>query len=337
MAGLRHRCWWLPVSMLALPFVVLAETFSVPARIAPDNGNNHAGIEILGAVQLARKAPDGSPVTGLSGLAWDADEQRLYAVSDRGRLLHMLPRFEDGDLVAVSFLEGYPLLDAKQRDLRGARRDAEGLALRNGDNGIAGDSELWISFERHPRIQRYSPDGRLLATEKLPGELGNPDRYATPNKALESLSRHPVYGLITASELPMVNDPPGTVSLYALAGGRWRYPLGPASGSSLVALEALADGRLVALERAFVSPFAPLIISLRVVALEDNEGLDVRTLARLDTSQGWRLDNFEGLARHEDDRFFMISDDNTSTSQRTLLVYLRLPGLSDGGLEASSD
>lgn len=327
MRGRSPRCRWLSVWLLILPFAVLAEPLSVPVTIAPQNGDNRENIQVLGGVQLARKAPDGSPVTGLSGLAWDTDEQRLYAVSDRGRLLHLSPRFEDGHLVEVSFLEGYPLLDARQRELRGAWQDAEGLALRNGDNGISGDSELWISFERHPRVQRYSLDGRLLATEKLPNALRDPDRYASPNNALESLTVHPVHGLITASERSMVDDPSGTVLIHSLQGGHWRYPLGSAPRSSLVALEALPDGRLLALERAFVSPFAPLIISLRVAALGENDSIEVETLVRLDTSRGWRLDNFEGLSRHEDNRFFMISDDNTSSSQRTLLVYLGLPGL----------
>ncbi|HCB12317.1 MAG TPA: hypothetical protein DEP36_01915, partial [Gammaproteobacteria bacterium] len=38
----------------------------------------------------------------------------------------------------------------------------------------------------------------------------------------------------------------------------------------------------------------------------------------------WLLDNFEGLTRYQDQRFFMISDDNCSAWQSTLLVYFEL-------------
>ena len=47
-------------------------------------------------------------------------------------------------------------------------------------------------------------------------------------------------------------------------------------------------------------------------------------MAVFDTSQGWLLDNFEGLARHREQRFFMVSDDNRSALQSTLLVYFEL-------------
>ena len=55
----------------------------------------------------------------------------------------------------------------------------------------------------------------------------------------------------------------------------------------------------------------------------------------LDTSQGWSVDNFEGLARHRGMKFFLVSDDNFKGIQRTLLVYLELldewgPAATDG-------
>ncbi len=48
------------------------------------------------------------------------------------------------------------------------------------------------------------------------------------------------------------------------------------------------------------------------------------TVATLDSYQGLHIDNFEGLARHHGNRFFMVSDDNDVFVQRTLLVYFEL-------------
>jgi len=305
-----------------------ADDFARPVELAPPGGALTDGIEMLGALQLDTRAPDGMPVTGLSGLAWDEDEQRLYAVSDRGRLLHLAPVFGDGRLVSLDYLASYPLRDAHGAALSGSLQDAEDIALENANNGIRGDTRLWISFERRPRVVRYTPEGRYRERARMPPGLDDPASYATSNQALESLVLHPSRGLLTASERPMEDDPPHEVSVRGLEGGRWQYPLASAPGSSLVALEILPGGGLVALERAFLSVFMPLVISLSAAELDDEGGVRVKRLARLDTSRGWQLDNFEGLARHERDRFFIVSDDNGREAQRTLLVYLRLPELS---------
>ena len=47
-------------------------------------------------------------------------------------------------------------------------------------------------------------------------------------------------------------------------------------------------------------------------------------IARFDSSQGWAVDNFEGVAHHIDNRYFIVSDDNANPQQKTLLVYLAL-------------
>ena len=36
------------------------------------------------------------------------------------------------------------------------------------------------------------------------------------------------------------------------------------------------------------------------------------------------MDNYEGLTRHTGNRYFMISDDNESFMQQTLLVYFEV-------------
>jgi hypothetical protein len=49
-----------------------------------------------------------------------------------------------------------------------------------------------------------------------------------------------------------------------------------------------------------------------------------RELAVFDAAAGWRLDNFEGLAWRSPDQLFLVSDDNASSLQRSLLVHLKL-------------
>ena len=46
------------------------------------------------------------------------------------------------------------------------------------------------------------------------------------------------------------------------------------------------------------------------------------------SKRGWKIDNFESVARHEGNRYFVISDDNENPIQKTLLLYFEI--ISDG-------
>ncbi len=303
-----------------------AISVSQPYRLSPHAapGETYMGIRLLGSVELTSTSIAGLPLGGLSSLAWDEDESRLYALSDRGGLFHLRPHFENGHLVRVEVLTAFALRNHHNRVLKGSRADAEGLVLRRANNGKSGDSLLAVSFERHPRIVLFRPDGRYVDNLRLPANLRDASRYADPNKALEALTWLPGPGFVTAPERPLTGAEDGTVSLFALDGRSWRYPLLATPNASLVDMEALPDGSLMMLERGHGLMFLPMVISLRhtrTTAKNAGQRLPVTTLAVLDSSLGWSVDNFEGLAHHQDLKFFMVSDDNFNAWQKTLLVY----------------
>ena len=294
-------------------------------------GDSYMGIRLLGSLRLAKQPVSGLTLQGLSGLAWDEDVGLLYALSDDGNLFHIRPLFSAGSLTDAQVVAGYPLQDSKGRPLQRPLADAEGMAIDLGSNGVPGDSQLIISFEGRPRIARYTPTGKWLRDEPLPPPLNDRNRYADSNKALEAVTVDKRWGLLTAPEWPLRDGPNGYVPIVA-ANRSWLYPLYNAPNSSLVAMEALPDGSLLTLERAFVSLLRPLVITLRLSHLPTStrEPLVVKDVAVFDNSQGWLLDNFEGLTRHRGQRFFMISDDNRSVLQSSLLVYFELLGSAGG-------
>lgn len=317
------------VLILGLSTCAASEFRATPISLADQVsvGEAYAGIRLLGALRLANTQIKGLRLCGLSGLAWDEDEGLLYAISDIGGLFHLRPEFDtQGYLTGIQPVAAYPLRDALDRPVRAPYDDSEGLALRNGDNQISGDSELLVSFEVKPRIARYSPDGQWKGEERLPALLRDPRNYPNNNRALEAITLDPRWGVLVGNEAPLKNDPVGQIRISRLDGGFWRYPLGNAPGSALVAMEALPEGSLLTLERAFVAPLRPLIISLRRTEQPISEKdalLQVTDLAAFDSSQGWLMDNFEGLTRYRDRRFFMISDDNCNAWQSTLLVHFK--------------
>lgn len=278
------------------------------------------GIEWCGTLKLPGKWQDDTPVGGLSDLAWDADESLLYLVSDRGWLHRVRPRFSSGELVGLEPLKTYVLRDDDGNALDEQDADAEAMIAQRSDNDVRGDTRLLIGFERDHRIQRFYPNGMPAGGPHSPKGL----RRARPNVGAEALSRHVREGVVVGLENTPEGSVDGTTRLFSLdTTAEWDYPLAANAGSALTALERYGDD-LLALERAFAPP-APLVISLRRVRLGSHAEIEVETLAQLSTGDGWRLDNFEGLTSIGDNRYLMVSDDNFSLLQETLLSCFALP------------
>lgn len=324
-----------PFTLFSLSMIIAAcatSPFSRPVIFSEQHqvGDTYMELGLRGTLELANDEINGLKLTELSGLAWDEDERLLYAVSDKGYLFHLRPTIANNTLIRVTPLSAHRL---QSKPL--SSKDSEGLAILNGNNGITGDTQLVISFEGKPGIARFSPEGKLLANYTLPTLLKNANNYYEPNKALEAVTVHPRFGIITAPEWPLkLKDTVDSIpngqhlhSIYVVQDGnkRWTFPAYPTANSAVVALEALEDGSVLVLERAFVSILQPLIISLRRLWLSGEES-KFEQIGVFDSSQGWNVDNFEGLTHHRDNYFFMVSDDNDQDLQRTLLIYWELGG-----------
>ena len=296
-------------SLTTQPFI-FSDTYEV--------GDSFMGIRLHGTLKLPYTKVNGIKLTELSGLAWDNDEALLYAINDRGYLFHLRPIIERHTLVGIKIITAYPLLSKKGKRLW--LKDSEGLSLLHGENGKHGDSELIISFERQASIISFTPQGQFLKVYPLPKVLRNMKAYSQPNVALEAVTWHPKWGILTTPERPLKGHQ--DIIIYSLTGNTWHFPLHSAPKSSVVALETLDDGSLLVLERAFVSVWQPFIVSLRQVWL--GNPCQVKLIAELNNRKGWRLDNFEGLTHHQGHHFFMVSDDNESFLQDTLLSYFEL-------------
>ncbi|HAZ61488.1 MAG TPA: hypothetical protein DCY89_07950 [Gammaproteobacteria bacterium] len=301
-----------------------ARTFDLIA----DPGRAHLprGIHLRAVFDLARSGPAGDfPASELSGLAWDADEGKLYTVSDRGYLLTLLPRFEDGRLVDVIRGEGRWLTTADGTRLQ-QPVDAEGLVIAGGANGRPGDAELVVSFEAPARVARHALDGRELERLPLPAVLADPRRFASSNDGLEAIADSP-QGLVVSPQRPLSGTEEDRLHLYTLADGThwWLRPI-DARHSSLADMARAGSG-VLALERVFGGPFRPFIAALHYLTLTAGGGeIEARELLRFDSTAGFRMDNFEGLALHHDGRHvFLVTDDNQSVLQRTLLLWVELP------------
>jgi hypothetical protein len=316
-------CWaWLASVCAAEPPVLLhAQPTTLSSTL--HNGDRVGQVRLLGLLELPGVTIDGLRLAELSDLAWDEDEQILYALSDKGVLFWLRPVFRGQELVDVAAFKAVRLREFEnKKPVKGARADSEGLDIVRGHNGRKGDTELLVSFERFPRIIRYRPDGTPIADHPLPPALRNIKDYDDPNKALEAVAIHPSAGIITAPEAPLKTDPPGYTRLFSLGGKSWLYPAEP--NSYIVSMKAASDGALLILERDYKSVFGRTRIALKRVTLKGTGPRKVEILARLDSGESLSLDNFEGLTAYRGNRFFLVSDNNDMFFQRTLLLYFEL-------------
>jgi len=279
-------------SLLATPITLL------PFKAFPTHQFKH--VKLLDAKRL--QLPKG--VNELSALIYEAPT--LYALSDEGRLFHFTLNVKNKQIASLQLLHSYPLTH-HNKVLN--RADSEGLAKK--DNTI-----LLMAFEGNPHVAAFNLHGEEQYTLTLPKPLQNKHYYHGKNKMLESLAYHPTLGMITAPELPLTTTTQTEHTLYAQH-HTWQIP----KHGALTGLCLMHDDELLILERHFQRFSARHIITLSRLNLITKR---YTVLLQMDDKSGWHVDNFEGITPVSDTQFIIISDDNDSPFQQTLLFLFEL-------------
>ena len=246
-----------------------------------------------------------SRLHGLSDLkVWP--DGRILVVGDEGDLLeaHLVLDYagrptglKDAKLTSVIGEDGQPLTSRGK-----VESDAEGIAeFPNGDR--------LVSLEEHDRILFYPHAGGP------PRLAPAPDVKWMNNQGMEALAIYPQGG----KDAYVVGiEATGETFICRLSAGCTKdRTVELKDGYALSAVEVLSGGRMAYLLRSF-DPLRGIRIILRIVAA------DGRVEDQLELARPLTVDNFEGLATAPSPsgglRFYLISDDNFSKSQRTLLV-----------------
>ncbi len=262
------------------------------------------GAALAGAWELNAADPN---FGGLSGLAL-ADDTSLLAITDAGGWVRIELDAGAPSAAASGYMRG---MDGKF--LAGkSENDAEGLAYRD---GIA-----FVSFERDFRIEAFAvgdcgATARAVAIAALPTAYEG--RRIDENEGPEALSMTAEgtlrFGYEGASD---GNSPIGRVLASGAADWSGAYAANP-SGFALVAMDSVrlpgGRDRDIFLYRAF----DPIRGARSVLVWGQGE------TGRLTLSRPVLTDNFEGLAvqvlENGQLRLWIVSDDNFSRLQRTLL------------------
>ena len=304
---------------------IAVDAHAVP--LAPDEpGRNRVGdLLYLGGLRL--DSAD-SHFGGWSGMEIDSSGTRLTAIADTGWYMTATIRRIDGRIDGLDQVDLGPLTGEDGKPMPGDKLSADAEALtRLPDGGYA------VSFEQRHRILHYpagadaSPFAATPTTIAIPAGLTK----AEPNGGLEALLALEDGRMVGFAE-----------SLKDGAGNQtgWLFPgagQGPTRELKLVAtdlykptdLKRLPDGDFVLLQRRFTitgGPGARLSI-IPAAVLTAKGPVHDRELGQLVPPM--TVDNFECLALWRDGdghmRALILSDDNTSFLQRTLLLEFQLP------------
>jgi hypothetical protein len=203
--------------------------------------------------------------------------------------------------------------------VRGRLTDAEALARDL-------DGSFIVSFEQDHRLWRYPPpNGFSSPAQSLPtpGELAKAPR----NGGIEGVTVLPDGRILAITE--EYENPDGSLKGWLIENNRF-VPVSyvPSDGFRVTDLAALSNGDVLVLERrvSLVGAWGARIKLVSRASLRAGAQLKGEEIARLDPPL--RVDNFEGIAVREDPEagtfLYLISDDNYSSFQRTLLLQFRL-------------
>jgi hypothetical protein len=267
---------------------------------------------------------------GYSALAIDPSGGGLLAISDGGSWLRATLDYDGRRLKGLSDALLGPVLGADGKPLRDdAMRDSEGMTLVDGDTR---QGTAYVSFERKHRIARYpfttEKFGPPTATLPLPAGA----KGMVANRGIEAMA------LIKSGKLK------GTLLAFAegradkngnligwliggpTPGGIFLKPIG---GFDITDAAALPDGGVVLLERRFRFSEGIKTRVRRIAPGEIRRGAVMQGEVLLDADDSLNIDNMEAIAAHRaasgETVLTLMSDDNFSALQRTLIMQFTLP------------
>lgn len=299
-------------SQVRLPLTPLAAGPAIaiqasPVALDPADPARTAVGDFTFAGGVALTSNQTSRLHGLSDLDIDADGD-LLAVTDDGDLVTArlaldaagrLTGLTGGTIRPLTGLVGEPLQGKEWGDAEGVTRLASG--------------EVLISFERHHRVWLY-PAGRDGRPEAAP----MPEVAMSDNDGMEGLAAAPSLG----GDAYWVGAEPGSLWLCRLKAACAEVtglPTPPLA-YRLSGLTTGPGGELVILHHSYV----PAIGSRIIVTIVRDPTRTKSIAGSFALTPPLTVDNFEGVAvvARPDGRwrFYLLSDDNFSATQRTLLL-----------------
>ena len=294
------------------------ESTPIPLHLVDPTLDRVGQLRYLGGLSL--RAED-ARFGGLSGLLVSPDGRSLVALSDMGDWFEIeLSYDEEGRLAGASAAATGRLRDTRGAPL-GAKKDADAEAIAR-----LPDGSILVGFEMGHRLWRYSGASPLRSPAE-PYEAPEELRAAPKNLGVEVLVALEDDRVLVLTEGLRVGQ--GLLRGWVGAPRDWSPVAYRRLGQPRpTAATRLPNGDVVVLERGFTDAEGPEIRLRRLAAAEIEAGalLDGEVIAEMRPLLN--VDNFEGLDSRADEKgnvlLYLLSDDNFSEKQRTLLLLFAI-------------
>jgi hypothetical protein len=266
---------------------------------------------------------------GWSDLAVSADGTEILVISDEANWLSARLTYDEaGNLSGLNATEIAPMLNLAGRPMRGRADDAEGLTLER-PNDLHGP--VIVSFERDVRILRYDLS-KGFSAQPTRISIGDWVKPLRENAQLEALTLIKPDTLLVFAESRLGTDNiRAAFEAYPGNGQAQTRALSvvPRDPFSVTGSANAPDGGIFLLERRY-SLIGGVGMELRHVPanqLHEGARLEGEVLANLSFMDA-NIDNMEGVAvrrgPNSETLLYLVSDDNFSPLQRTLLLMFEL-------------
>jgi hypothetical protein len=304
------------------PTPIIVEASPIAAfSIGASDQRRFGKLEYLGGLELKSSY---SEFGGFSAIRVALDSEHFVSLTDKGRWLTARIVYERNRPIGIADATMAPMLGPDGRTLA-ARGwyDTESLAERDG--------WLYVGIERVNRIVRFdfARQGVFARAEVVPTP---PAISRLPaNKGLEALAfapRNHKLGetLMAFSERGL--DPNGNLKAFLIGATPGEFSVKRRDDFDISDSATLPSGDVLLLERRFTW-WTGIAMRLRRIAIADiAPGALVDGTDLLFADMGYQIDNMEGLSIHTDSSgntiLTLISDDNFSILQRTVLLQFKL-------------
>jgi hypothetical protein len=285
-------------------------------------GRDFGRLTFVGGLRLASTDRN---FGGISGIRILPGRDVLVAATDSGYWIRAaIERDVVGAMISLDGAEIEPIPGATGNFLtRDRNSDCEAVEL-DGDTAF-------LAYERAHRIERYSvEDGRL---RNGPVAVVRQDALGLKhNHGVEAIALMPASGpypgaLVALSEASL--DENGNHRAFVISdGGTFEFALQRSGAFGITDADFLPNGDLLILERAHTMASGHTIRLRQIAGRLIFPGTVIAGELVIEADKSYRIDNFEGLdvSVDADGAIFitLVSDDNHSSLQETLLLEFRL-------------
>jgi hypothetical protein len=265
---------------------------------------------------------------GFSGLWRSPGGTEIVALADNTQWLTARVVAAGGRMTGLADAIAAPVLARDGKPMRRTRSyDTEGLTIAGGF--------AYVSIERTQEVMRFAwaKEGVRAGAQAVP--VPEEAKQLPRNQGLEAIGVAPPKSPLAGAVVVIAEQAGGSTAAptrgFILSGPRkGAFDVTRSGGFDVTDLAFLPSGEMLLLERrvSFIGGFGARIRRIAADAIRADAAVDGPIIFEADS--GHQIDNMEGLAVHRDSAgetvVSMISDDNFSTWQRTVLLEFVLSG-----------